>query len=399
MRNALRNKIMKPYRYPKKPVYRQTFALILFVSGLLVFSTSSYAFSYRVQDARAAAMGGVGVATDPRNAVFFNPALLVTDDENYDWYTMLPSYSRAIADADQLEEGYNNFLVAANNLYISQSQEDATAAEEALAALKDNSYRKRTNTTVVLGVPSVILSGAFHVNVSEIHSVTTDIGTPDFNDLTSPQYNSTLNHKGVNILEMGFSSALPFRTRFLGLGDIKLGAGVKMLLIEGIGYSEEVEFGSLQLSEKGKFKTTSLFNFDFGFSKEVGVWKSGLALKNIISKDIVLGDTGETYSIDPLVQAGLAYRSRLTYFEVDVDLTKTHQLGLEDKNQFASVGWEYELVSWLYLRLGAQYDLGGENLTTGTYGIGIDINGFEIDAAVMTNEEEESFYAQLTLKM
>jgi hypothetical protein len=98
------------------------------------------------------------------------------------------------------------------------------------------------------------------------------------------------------------------------------------------------------------------------------------------------------------VRAGVAYRSRKTYFEVDADLMEYSQFGVEAKSQFVSAGWEYSLLPWLFLRAGAQQDLGESNLSTFSYGLGVNLFGFQLDGAATTNAEEEGLYAQLTLK-
>jgi hypothetical protein len=129
------------------------------------------------------------------------------------------------------------------------------------------------------------------------------------------------------------------------------------------------------------------------------VWKFGLTAQNIVKKDVNLGDSEESFGVEPLLRGGVAYRSRKTYFEIDADFIKSQQLGVAEKSQFASAGWEYRLLPWLFLRTGFQQDFGGNKLSTFSYGLGVNIFGFQLDAAATTNEDEEGLYAQLTLKM
>ena len=373
------------------------FLLLIFIS-LFGISKQSAAFTVLVPDARSAAMGTTGVATDPRNAVFFNPALLATSYEDYSWYAMLPSYNKAISDPDDLDGSLNTFLDAANAFFDNPNQAKANQAESALLAMEDKFYRERTATTVLLGVPSVVVSGAFYVSKNENFSAQPTIGDPiiDPNDPDNVNYNSTIDYRGIEILEMGFASALPFTSRWLG--DYKLGATLKYQLIDGIGYSELVALSDLKLDNQGNVDKAATFNFDFGFSKEIGVWNFGLAAQNVVRTSVNLGDSGETFSIEPVFRGGVAYRSRKTYFEIDVDFNKYQQLGVKEKSQFASAGWEYSLLPWLFLRAGFQQDLGGNNLSTVSYGLGVNIFGFQLDGAATSNEEEEALYAQLTLK-
>ena len=376
----------------KKPILR----LVLF-SAWLGISAPSEAFPLLIPDARSAAMGTTGVATDPRNAVFFNPALLATDYEDYSWYAMLPAYHQVISDPDNLDGSLNNFLDAANALFDAPNAENSAQAKSALLGLENKSYRERNGLMVVLGVPSPVLTGAFYISKYQVFSAQPVIGAYNFDDPNNVNYDSTIDYRGIDLIEMGFSSALPFTSRWLG--DYKLGATMKLQLIDGLGYSESVELSDLTLKAQGKVDKTSTFNFDFGFSKEVGVWRFALAAQNIISKGVNLGDSGQSYSIEPLVRGGIAYRSRRTYLEIDADLTKTQQFGVEKKSQFASAGWEYSLLPWLFLRAGFQQDFGGNNLSTFSYGLGLNIFGFELDGGATTNAEEEGVYAQLTLKI
>jgi len=356
----------------------------------------SAAFGTAFSDARSAAMGSTGVASDPRNAVFFNPALLATGYEDYGWFAMLPAYHKVEADPDNLEGSLNNFLAAANDFYNDSSATNQARVENALAAMKDKHYRQRNATTVALGVPSRIIAGAFYISKYQVFSARTNIGTPDLTDPANVKYNSTIDYRGVDVSEMGFSGAVPLNSR----GNWKLGGTLKLMLIDGIGYSESVTSTKLRLASSGVSDQEATYNLDVGISKEVGVWKFGAAIQNAaFSKTVRLGDSGESYTFNPLALAGIAYRSRKTYFEVDADLLKSQQLGIEKKSQFAKIGWEYSLFSWMFLRAGVAHDFGGDNLSTLTYGIGVDIDGVEIDAAAINSRDEKGFYAQLTLKI
>ncbi len=372
------------------------FLLLVLMSAWFGVSTQSAAFTVLFPDARSAAMGTTGVATDPRNAVFYNPALLATAYEGYSWYAMLPSYHEVISDPDNLDSSLNTFLDATNELLNNPNSQNADKAKSALLAMEDKFYGERSAVTVMLGVPSVVLSGAFYVSKYEMFTAQPTIGNPDFSDPDNIVYDSTIDYRGMDVLEMGFSSALPFASPWLG--EYKLGATLKFLLIDGLGYSELVALSDLKLKSQGAVDKTSTFNFDIGFSKEVGVWNFGLAARNIVSSSVNLGDSGETFKIEPVLRGGVAYRSRKTYFEIDADFTKYQQLGVAKKSQFVSAGWEYSLLPWLFLRAGFQQDLGGGNLSTYSYGLGVNMFGFQLDAAATSNEKEEGMYGQLTLK-
>ena len=377
--------------------HKKPFLVLVFLSAWLGVCTPSAAFTLLFPDARSAAMGTTGVASDPRNAVFFNPALLATAYEYYNWYAFLPSYHEVVSDPDDLDNSLNTFLTAANDLFNNYNQANVDKAQAALFAMDNKFYRERNAATLLLGVPSAVLSGAFYVSKYQVFTAQPTIGNPDFTDPNNIVYDSTIDYRGVEITEMGFSSALPFTNRWLG--EYKLGGTLKLQLMDGLGYEESVALSDLNLKSQGKIDKSSTFNFDFGFSKEMGVWKFGLAAQNIIKQSVNLGGSGESFSIEPALRGGVAYRSRKTYFEVDMDFIKVQQLGVAEKSQFASAGWEYSLLPWLFLRAGFQQDLGGNNLSTVSYGLGLNFFGFQLDAAATSNEEEEGLYAQLTLKI
>lgn len=370
--------------------------LLVLAGAWLGVSTPAEAFPLVFPDARSAAMGSTGVASDPRNAVYFNPALLATEYEQYSWYAFLPAYHEVTSDPDNLDSGLNNFLSAANDLFNDSSEANRQKAATALAALENKAYRERNAKTILLGVPGTNLSGAFYITRYQVFTAKPVIDNNDYTDTIDGNNNSVIDYRGIEISEMGFSSALPFYSRWLG--DYKLGATLKLQIMDGMAYSEDVVLSELKLKSQGKIDKASTFNFDFGISKEVGVWKFGLAAHNIIKQSVNLGDSGESFTIEPLVRAGVAYRSRKTYFEVDADLMESPQFGVEAKSQFVSAGWEYSLLPWLFLRAGAQQDLGESNLSTFSYGLGVNLFGFQLDGAATTNAEEEGMYAQLTLK-
>lgn len=371
---------------------------LIFMGAGLGVSGQSQAFSIMFPDARSAAMGSTGVASDPRNAVFYNPSLLATAYEEYDWYAIVPLYQEVVADPNDLENSLNSFLVAVNQ-YDSSNRQDESYRQQTQAALlqlEDKTYRERNAKMALLGVPSEILSGAFYVSQVQVFTVTPKIDSNDYSSVASTTVNSTFLYQGVQVTEMGFTSALPFTNRFLG--DHKLGATLKLQLINGYGYLKNVEQSELTLQNEGDVDKASAFNFDLGYSKEIGVWKFGLAVQNIFKTSVALGDSGDTFSIDPQLKAGVAYRSRKTYLQLDGDLLPYQQFGVEEKSQLIGAGWEFSLLPWLFLRAGAQHDLGGNNFTTYTYGLGLNIVGFQFDAAASTNEEEQGIYGQLTLK-
>ena len=166
---------------------------------LLSHSQLALAFSFLTFEARSAAMGGVGVATGTRNASFYNPALLATADEAYDWYAVVPAYSESEVDPDNLNGRLRTF--------------QANQTNGNLDALSGISLHERENVSLALGVPSTIISGTAYLNEHTFHTVKTAI-------ISNDALNSTIQHRTAEVKEFGFSLARPMTVGFMDIGPI-----------------------------------------------------------------------------------------------------------------------------------------------------------------------------------
>lgn len=347
------------------------------VVTLSLYSQWGMAFSFLTFEARSAAMGGVGVATGTRNASFYNPALLATPDESYDWYAVVPSFSESSADPDGLEGRLTTYQ---------SNQTNGT-----LIALSDVSLRERDNLAVTLGVPSTIISGTVFVNQHNFHTINTSIEPGN-------AANSFIKHRSAEIREFGFNLAKPINIKFLNFGDIKIGAGLKLLLVDGFADDQAVNSATADHVRTNEPAESSALNLDFGVARELGVWNMALVVKNVFSSHHRFGTSEDVIEIEPQVRAGFAFRSRRSIYEVDLDLVKSKYVGHEDESQYLSGGWEHRVIPGMSLRLGYRQNLVGDALPTFSYGIGAEFFGFVFDFAGMTNSDEESFFAQFTIQ-
>ncbi|MCK4585703.1 MAG: conjugal transfer protein TraF, partial [Gammaproteobacteria bacterium] len=246
--------------------------------GWFCLHTNALALPFGVYDARTMAMGGVGVATGARNAVFNNPALLTTAEEIHEWSLTLPTVGRQLDDTDELKDNFDNFKRAANVLDATNNLANQNAVQATLDAIDGSQYRKTNNVAFMLAIPSRILSGAVFLNSYEISNVQPIIGG---DDLTIPTYNSTLAHRGVRIIENGVSAAKILDAESGWMENMAIGFSAKFLLIKTYGYTEAL--GTADLDINGATGSNgSQFAIDVGALKEFGVWKVALVAKNIL---------------------------------------------------------------------------------------------------------------------
>ena len=326
---------------------------------LLFLSNHASAMEYPLFDARSAALAGVSIAHNISNAAFYNPALAALEPENFDWYLLAPSVGEFVSDPANIE----------------------TTLEESgnVADIIDNEYKKYAYQAVQLTIPSPNLGGSLYVADYEYQTakVVTD------NTATS------LVHRSLEVFEIGFSAAQ--LQDILWMESILVGVTGKISLFKSYGYSEPVANASLEL-DSDQANNDSELNLDIGFSKEYGVWKTALVLKNIFSQENNLGNTSESYSIGPQIRAGFAYQSRRSLIEFDIDLLKNQGVGFESDSMYAAVGWEWRMFPAFFLRLGYKQNMVGDTQGVASGGLGLQLWGLQLDAAASADEDGEGIY-------
>jgi hypothetical protein len=370
--------------------------MLLALSGLLM-APGAHALPFGAFDARTLAMGGVGVATGSRYAAFNNPALLTTAEEIHEWFMLLPTAGRQLSDPDAVEDGLTAFQDAADTLAASPSPANAAAVQTGLDGLADKQYRYGHNTAVMLAIPSRILSGAAFVNVYGSSTARPVIGGDDLSDPANPVYNSTLEQRGVRVLENGFSAAMLLDDEKGWLKDVAIGFSAKFLLVEGYGYSDPLRLAEVDIDRSGR-KNGAQFAFDVGMIKEIGVWKLALTAKNLVPSHYHYGTSGDDFRLEPQVRAGFAYKSRRSVLELDLDLTENAPVGADSASQIAALGWEWQPWRWFSLRAGVSQNLAGTQASYGSLGLGVLMGVVYIDVAGYTGDEGDGVAAQLGLQ-
>jgi hypothetical protein len=337
-------------------------------------------------------MGGVGVATGNRYASFTNPALLTTADETHEWFLLLPTVGQYVGDRDKVEDNLAAFQQAADTLASVPTATNRNVVQARLNALNGGLYREGNNTAIMLAIPSRILSGAAFLNVYDHSTAQPQIGGDDLSDPV--QYNSSLTQRGVRVLENGVSAAWPLEANAPWKHNLSVGFNAKFLLIEGYGYSEPLRNAAVDIDRDDR-KTDAQFQFDLGLLKELGVWKLGLVVRNILPGRYDYGASGETFKFAPQLRAGFAYQSRRTVLELDLDLTKNAAIGSAEPTQIVALGGEWYPWRWLGLRAGYRQNLTGTQVGYGALGVGLRVNAVHIDVAAFAGDEDKGFAAQL----
>jgi hypothetical protein len=365
-----------------------------FTLCLILFAHKSLAAPFGVFDARTMAMGGVGVATGSQYAAFNNPALLSTADEIHEWFMLVPTVSEQFSDPNDVEDSLSSFQQAADALDLAPNATNRTAVQQQLDALDGNQYSTSTNKAIVLAIPSRILSGAAFFNVYEASTAKPVIGG---DDLTIPSYASTLAQRGLRVVENGVAASKVIDAERGWMVNMAIGFSVKFLLVEGYGYSEPLRTADVEIERTGN-NSGSQFAIDLGMHKELGVWNLGLVAKNIVPGNYKYGPSGDEFKIEPQLRAGLAYKSRYSVLELDIDLLENDPVGFDQASQIGALGWEWQVWEWLALRAGYNQNLTGNEAAYGSGGIGLNISGLQIDVAGFSGDEGEGVSAQIGLQ-
>ena len=322
-------------------------------------------------------MGGIGVVTSSRNAVYYNPALQATYEEDIDAIALVPVYGESTIDPDDVESELDT-------LYNAIATSNITQQNLSLSNLTNTVYQHTRINSAAIIIPNELLAGSAYISKFKMHTARPVIGA----NVAA----STLEHRALDQTDIGASAAKIIDLSDIGIGDIQLGINAKIMLFESYGYSEAIA-GSGLAFDRNEVRNDSLLNIDVGFVKEMGVWKTGLVVKNLLSDTMQYGNSARTYKIAPQIRAGFAYQSRRALLEFDIDLTENERVGFGKATAYAAAGWEYRLFGRTFIRLGLRQNMVGDKLTTISGGAGIGFFGVIIDVSAMVSEDEKALFA------
>jgi hypothetical protein len=318
-------------------------------------------------DARSAAMGGVGVASDVKNAPGINPSLSASEVENVDWMVFYPTDGKLEPKSDAFE----------TNLTITNAPQDG------------DRYSSVESSGLTVMIPSKVFSGFAFSNEREFHSA----------EIQGGSGNQIIRHRAVSIKESGFSLGRVMQEPDLPLYGFRVGATIKLVQYKSYGYDTSILSNPQVGIDGNKFSSTSsAINFDLGVSRELGVWKLGFAIKDVFRFDREYGDSGEIYKVAPQARMGLAYQSRKTFWGVDLDLSKNPAVAGQSETQYVAFGWEYRLIKPLFIRVGVRSNSVGDKSQATTAGVGLHVGMFEFDFASVKTDDEKGVFSRLLLK-
>lgn len=400
-------------------------------------------------DARALAMGGVGVtAARPAAAGFFNPALLaVKQPDKRDGFGMiLPSLTAIAHDEEELRDVADNFeddfitpfesainTLEANIGGPNQAAAQANLAEKTRALNNELQSIDKDQARVDLGlgfsalIPSqtfgagLFVSGsarvAGQVNYNDQQTLddlenlltTSTISTIDevysFYDLTNDaeQLQSSVRAVGSAYSQVGVAMSHNFR---FGGHDYALGVSPKMVDLRAYDFIASVDNAEVDDLKDTKV-SESKFNLDLGVASFVDARERilvGMSIINVLPQEITTKpgfDTtnlapgtplpeGIKIELKPTVTAGVSYRGDSYEIATDLELTKTEEFFGEGYTQYWGLGAEYDLFETFQVRGGMRYNIAESEGVVFTAGFGLRVVGVTFELAALSDTDSNN---------
>lgn len=406
------------------------------ITCALAASLPADAAPFGVYDPRSLGMGGVGVTTaTARNAGYFNPAALAATKEDEDFALNLTAALHAV-DRDKLADDIDDLESSGNQLDQEIARFSATPTPAnagtlgAAVANFDSILNKVDNKSldgsafagVILAVPSKKIGIGLHALgradfgarldyqdagfFGPLAIELTNCGGGDAAQCTAAdsrisakqdangelQLDSRLEVRGLLVTEVGLALA----RRFNDWGGIDIGVTPKIQKVKT--FNQSISAQNSEIDFDRNTVEDSAFNLDVGVTKAYGEnYKAGLVVKNLLAKEYALSGSTEKIKLEPQARLGLSHHTSWTVVGLDVDLTKNKGLaGFSKDTQFASIGAELD-VWLLQLRVGYRHDLAGNYDGIPSVGLGLNLFGLHLDAAVAGNDKEMAASVQLGL--
>ncbi len=225
---------------------------------------------------------------------------------------------------------------------------------------------------------------------------------------SDPDLTSSVQVVAYAIADVGISFAREFE--FAG-EKVAIGITPKLQKISTFHYVAQVdgfdEVDSDDLKDSQEDYTRA--NLDIGASYRFGAsekWMVGLTAKNLMGgefdyKPITVG--GETYrgsvELNPQFRAGVAYNGEWTSIALDVDLVENDPVAFENPTQYAALGVELDVFSFLQLRAGYRTNMSVSGDDVASIGVGLSPFGLHVDIAAMANLDEPKKNAGAALQL
>ncbi|MEY4705490.1 MAG: hypothetical protein RL042_1695 [Nitrospirota bacterium] len=349
----------------------------LSVLCVLAASLEASAVEFAVVGARAAGMGGAGVAvTSDAYATYWNPAGLA----------MTKTVDIRIQGTGQVIDR-QGMLSTLDDIQKIDLNDFSLANQNRLQGLIDKINRPGTSVSAI-GSAGIYLKGyygdhAFGVNISDVATGGGFIAspvtmTPGGSGIT---VNGQIAVRGLEARQAAFSYAYAFADRTFSIG-------VTGKVIQGAAYSSTTNIQGLNgdigvVSDNlGKAKVSTAFGVDVGALYRPSSWLSvGIVAKDINAPSFDT-QTGGQFKLDPQVRSGVAVNPWETLtVTMDADLTSNKTLVPDLKSRVISLGAEQTILSELLsLRIGAFKNTADANsYITPTAGFGIRLFALRVD--------------------
>lgn len=365
------------------------------VIALLVLASISSATWANSFDARKDAMGGVGVASAHYSAATpVNPALVAKYNESDDFSLVLPSIGAQGADKDKLidnidsiQDAYDAFRIAANSTNANKLASELSAVDGKLAMVN-------VGVNVQVAVPNKVVSLGFMANGYASAIVGADVAQSDLDYLqdvvdgtvaADPSRSLDSQARGVVALVQDYGVALAHQFELMDM-PLYVGVTPKVQKVETYNYSATItDYDDSDINDDQYRSNDSGFNADLGVALDAGNMTYGLAVRNLVSRDIdtkEVNDDTRTYQISPVATLAAAYRNNWLTAAIELDVNKSKAWLGQKESQFAAVGVELNAVDWAQIRAGFRSDITGDQPDLLTAGFGLSPwNVFHLDVA------------------
>lgn len=355
------------------------------------WTAQAQAVPFAVHDIDALGMGGAGVASAIGSGSTINPSLLMARKRLPGEFMQYINGQLVKEDSDGLNSALKSFQGLANT-----SGTPTASRLEALAGKTERWEYQGSATTVIL---SKSAASSVMINTYSYQSAQVRVDPADVAALTSgsvpANYNSTLQLRGVTVVEAGVNFASRQIFQNSPLGELLIGITPKIVMGKIHENNEPITTAEIPLvNSEGENKTK--LTLDLGVTKEFGrLWTAGLVVKNLIPSRI--GSGPNSVILGPQLRGGVAMHRRWGTAALDLDLTANGGVGTLGTSQLIAAGIDVGMSDNLRLRAGYNHDLRGAREDTLSLGLGTTMAVMRIEAVYLKRPSGDGVAAQVGL--
>ncbi|XDU74837.1 conjugal transfer protein TraF [Rouxiella sp. WC2420] len=385
------------------------------VFPIILLSPISALAAGNYYDARNDAMGGTGVASSTYGtAVLANPALMTKAKPDDTASIIFPAAGLQVTDknklvnkVDDLGDSVDSYKEMVSNItsFAEYPKIQAAAGDVAgqLRDIKGNQASGTAGAAFAVTIPNETLPFAFVAKAYGTGYGTADITQSDIDYLQGiadgtviplpgdqNKLTSTALARAAIVYDYGVAVAHEFS---IAGHAVSFGITPKLQETYLYNYNSSIySFNKSDVLSHHDRSTDTGFNIDAGAATDIGDnWTLGVSAQNLISRNINTKEVNgvkDVYQISPVVTPGISFHTERLTAALDVDVTPTKRFKTEDESQYAGVGVEYSLLSWLQLRAGYRADMKSNDTNVYTAGLGISpFDRVHLDLAAMKGND------------